>query len=149
MKRSTERILTTHAGSLVRPPAIIEVMAAREAGKPYDTARFAAELRAGVADAVRQQAEAGIDIPSDGEFGKVGWTNYVTEPISGLEPRPAQPGFTRQIFGKDRQDFAEFYAAWTRHERTIWLPPALAEAPAPRSEERRVGKECRSRWSPY
>ncbi len=133
MKRSTERILTTHAGSLVRPPAIIEVMAAREAGRPYDRERFAQDLRAGVAEVVRQQAEAGVDIPSDGEFGKVGWTNYVSERISGLEPRPAQPGATRQIFGKDRQDFAEFYAAWTRHERTMWLPPALAEAPAPSS----------------
>ncbi len=133
MKHSIDRILTTHAGSLVRPPAIIAVMAAREGNQPYDHERFAGELRGGVAAVVREQAEAGVDIPSDGEFGKVGWTNYVTERISGLEPRATRPGEVRQIFGKDRQDFAEFYAAWGRHERTMWLPPAQAEAPAPSS----------------
>ncbi|HEY7270632.1 MAG TPA: hypothetical protein VH951_12475, partial [Dehalococcoidia bacterium] len=78
MKRSTDRILTTHAGSLVRPPEIIAVMAAREANQPYDHARFATDLRKGVAEVVRQQAEANVDIVSDGEFGKGrNWAFYV------------------------------------------------------------------------
>ncbi|HLZ72026.1 MAG TPA: cobalamin-independent methionine synthase II family protein [Dehalococcoidia bacterium] len=130
MKHSTDRILTTHAGSLVRPPEIIAVMAAREARQPYDQAAFSGQLHDGVAEVVREQAAAGVDIPSDGEYGKVGWTNYVTERISGLEARPFEPGRARQIFGKDREDFADFYAAWNRHERTMWLPPAQAAAPA-------------------
>ena len=136
MKRSSERILTTHAGSLVRPPEIIAVMAAREAGRPYDQAAFAQNLRRSVAEVVRQQAEVGVDIPSDGEFGKVGWTSYVSERLAGLEPGTSPPSggeIARQIFGKDRQDFAEFYAIWGAHERTMWLPPEIAQQPPPPS----------------
>src|SRR5579885_2926928 len=73
MKRSRERILTTHAGSLVRPPEIIEVLKAEAFGEPYDQEAFAQRLRTAVVEVVRRQAEVGIDIPSDGEFGKVGW----------------------------------------------------------------------------
>src|SRR5439155_1988629 len=88
------------------------------------------------AEVVRQQAEAGVDIPSDGEFGKVGWTSYVSERLAGLEPGKVQAGageIARQIFGKDRQDFAEFYDLWGAHERTMWLPPAIARQPSPPS----------------
>ncbi|MGH2584126.1 MAG: cobalamin-independent methionine synthase II family protein [Dehalococcoidia bacterium] len=128
MKRSTERILTTHAGSLVRPPEIIEVLKAESLGQPYDQASFAASLRTGVAEVVRQQAEAGVDIPSDGEFGKVGWTIYVLERFAGLEPKDLPLGATPLGRGKDRQDFAEFYAVWGPVERTLWLPPEVARA---------------------
>jgi hypothetical protein len=62
MKRSAERILVTHVGSLVRPPAIREVMAAREQDLPYDHAAFQKTLREEVANVVRQQAQAGVDI---------------------------------------------------------------------------------------
>src|SRR5262245_42791136 len=69
------RILTSHVGSLIRPPELIPWLEAVQAGRPVDTAGFAATLRQSVANVVRQQAEVGIDIVSDGEFGKtVSWS---------------------------------------------------------------------------
>jgi hypothetical protein len=94
MKRSTERILTTHAGSLVRPPEIVAVLKTEAFGEPYDQVAFTGHLRTAVTDVVRRQAEVGIDIPNDGEFGKVGWNNYVLERFSGLELHELPPGAT-------------------------------------------------------
>ena len=74
MKRSTDRILVTHVGSLVRPDELAGLLAAKETGRPVDEATYQATLRAAVADVVRKQADVGVDIPSDGEYGKLGWT---------------------------------------------------------------------------
>jgi 5-methyltetrahydropteroyltriglutamate--homocysteine methyltransferase len=92
MQRSTDRILTTHTGSLVRPGAIVDIMRQVEAGQPYDAAALHRLLTPAVAEVVRQQAEVGIDIPSDGEFGKRGWTSYVAERLGGLESTPSAYG---------------------------------------------------------
>jgi 5-methyltetrahydropteroyltriglutamate--homocysteine methyltransferase len=81
-----------------------------------------------VAEVVRRQVEAGVDVPSDGEFGKVGWTMYALERFAGLEPKQVPLGTAPLYRGKDRQDFAEFYSVWTPLERTLWLPPAAAQA---------------------
>src|SRR5439155_17994329 len=70
MRRSTERILTSHVGSLPRPDALIAANAARDVGGSRDEAAFQAQLRAAVGDVVRQQKECGVDLPNDGEFGK-------------------------------------------------------------------------------
>ena len=67
MRRSSDRILTTHAGSLVRPPAILESLRAEAYGEAIDREAFARHLRPAVAGVVRRQAQAGVDIPSDGE----------------------------------------------------------------------------------
>ena len=67
MKRSTERILTTHAGSLARPPDLLEMMRVKESDQPYDHAAFAGRVRTAVAEVVRQQIAAGVDVVSDGE----------------------------------------------------------------------------------
>ena len=72
MQRSTDRILVTHVGSLVRPMSIRNILWAREHGQPYDEAAYRTTLRDEVAGVVRQQAETGIDIVSDGEYGKAG-----------------------------------------------------------------------------
>jgi 5-methyltetrahydropteroyltriglutamate--homocysteine methyltransferase len=86
MKRSTERILTTHVGSLIRPPALIEFLRAQQERRPVDEAAFAACLASSVAEIVRQQAEAGVDVVSDGEFGKtISWSQYALERLSGFE----------------------------------------------------------------
>ena len=69
MKRSTERILTTHVGSLIRPPELQEFLRAKQAGKPYDKAAYEGCLKTSVADIVGKQAAVGIDVVSDGEFG--------------------------------------------------------------------------------
>ncbi len=70
MKRSTDRILTTHVGSLIRPAALRAFLSAKEAGGPFDRAAYAKCLKQSVAEVVRKQADIGIDVISDGEFGK-------------------------------------------------------------------------------
>src|SRR5438094_6550765 len=82
VKRSVDRILTTHVGSLVRPPELLEAP---------DGKQREAVLRQSVADVVRHQADVGIDVPSDGEYGKSGWFLYLTERTSGFESREAAP----------------------------------------------------------
>jgi 5-methyltetrahydropteroyltriglutamate--homocysteine methyltransferase len=84
MKRSTDRMLTTHAGSLPRPPELIEMIQARAAGGPV-AANFEASVREAVTDAVLKQAEAGIDIISDGEMGKASFIHYVRDRMAGFE----------------------------------------------------------------
>lgn len=73
MKRSTGRILTTHVGSLPRPPDLLDMIQAKERGGSFDAAAFAARVKSAVAEVVRRQAEAGIDIIADGEMGRFGF----------------------------------------------------------------------------
>jgi 5-methyltetrahydropteroyltriglutamate--homocysteine methyltransferase len=114
MKRSMERILTTHVGSLTRPVEIVDAMRARVNQEPYDAQRFAENLRQGVADVVRKQSEVGIDIVSDGEFGKSGFATYINERLSGFERQPGNPAASGVSRGKDRRDFADFYREYDR-----------------------------------
>ena len=111
MKRSTDRILTTHVGSLIRPPLLQEFLRARQKGDPLDQRAYAKCLTDSVADVVRRQAEAGVDVISDGEFGKsISWSQYVLERLSGFERRAVKPGANPFQRGADREKFAEFYA---------------------------------------
>jgi 5-methyltetrahydropteroyltriglutamate--homocysteine methyltransferase len=116
MPHSINRILTTHVGSLVRPPRLIAFLRTIEDGKPYDEAAFRACLADCVAEVVRQQADAGIDIVSDGEFGKgVNWAFYVHQRLSGIAVRPVTPEEAKDPMasvagGRDREAFSEFYA---------------------------------------
>ena len=84
MKRSTERILTTHCGSLPRPPGLMALLTDRAFGRPVDEAEFAAQVEAAVKTAVGKQVDAGIDVVSDGEMSKIGFYNYVTDRLSGF-----------------------------------------------------------------
>ena len=111
MHRSTDRILTTHVGSLIRPDSIRKHLRAKQKGEGYDAAAHAANLKETVAEVVRRQAEVGVDVVSDGEFGKgISWSQYVIERVSGFERRPFNPAtgnpFTK---GADRERFTEFY----------------------------------------
>jgi 5-methyltetrahydropteroyltriglutamate--homocysteine methyltransferase len=82
------RILTTHVGSLVRPPALREFLAAERDGRPYDETAFRACLHDSVAEVVRKQADIGLDIINDGEYGKtISWSRYVLRRLSGFEQR--------------------------------------------------------------
>src|SRR5262245_60328184 len=111
MKRSTDRILTTHVGSLIRPQALQEFMRAKQSDAPYDRAGYEACLAQSIADVVRRQAETGIDVVSDGEFGKaISWNQYVVERLSGFELRAIPPGLRPGVPGADRTRFKEFYA---------------------------------------
>ena len=111
MRRSTDRILTTHVGSLIRPPALQQFLRAKQAGEPFDQKAYEGCLAQSVADIVRRQAQAGIDVVSDGEFGKAfSWSQYVLERLSGFERRPLEPGANPFTRGADRERFSEFYA---------------------------------------
>jgi 5-methyltetrahydropteroyltriglutamate--homocysteine methyltransferase len=111
MRRSSERILTTHVGSLVRPGPLLPFIRAKQSGQPYDKRAYEDCLANCVAEVVKQQAAAGIDVPSDGEFGKsISWSQYALERLSGFERRAIKPGESRFARGADRSRFAEFYA---------------------------------------
>ena len=87
MKRSTDRILTTHAGSLPRPPDLTRMMWDLLDDKPVDEDELRARVREAVAEVVGKQRAAGIDIVSDGEMSKVGFSNYVMQRYSGFANR--------------------------------------------------------------
>jgi len=130
MKRSTDRILTTHVGSLIRPPALQEFLRAKQAGKPYDAAAYDRCLKESVAAVVRQQAEVGVDVISDGEFGKsISWSQYVLERLSGFERRPIKPGANPFTRGVDREQFAEFYAELDAREGVATTVEAVCVGP--------------------
>jgi 5-methyltetrahydropteroyltriglutamate--homocysteine methyltransferase len=116
MKRSDRRILTSHVGSLPRPDALLELNRAKFAGEAYDTSAYATQLSAAVEEVCRRQAETGIDVVNDGEFGKTSsgaidygaWSSYAWGRLSGWEP--GEPGRLPALAGRrDRQKFAEFY----------------------------------------
>jgi 5-methyltetrahydropteroyltriglutamate--homocysteine methyltransferase len=106
----SDRIRTTHVGSLIRPAELLQFIRPKQAGQPYDEQAYANCLRSSVTQVVRRQLEAGIDIPSDGEFGKsISWSQYALQRLSGFERRPARPGEHGFNRGADRARFAEFY----------------------------------------
>ncbi len=130
MKRSTSRILTTHVGSLIRPDALQDFLRAKQGGKPLDEAAYQACLTSSVADVVRQQADAGIDVVSDGEFGKsISWSQYVLERLSGFERRPIKTGANPFARGADRTRFAEFYAELDARETPATVSESICVGP--------------------
>ena len=131
MHRSTDRILTTHVGSLIRPDSIRRFLRAKQKGEGYDAAAHAQCLRQEVAAVVRKQAEVGVDVVSDGEFGKgISWSQYVIERVAGFERRPFNPStgnpFTR---GADRERFAEFYKELDAKDHVETVTDTVAVAP--------------------
>jgi 5-methyltetrahydropteroyltriglutamate--homocysteine methyltransferase len=130
MKRSNDRILTTHVGSLIRPQPLQEFLRARQAGRPFDAKAYDECLCRSVADVVRRQAEAGIDVISDGEFGKsISWSQYVLERLSGFERRPVKPGANPFQRGADRARFAEFYAELDAREEVATRTDSVCVGP--------------------
>jgi 5-methyltetrahydropteroyltriglutamate--homocysteine methyltransferase len=113
VKRSTDRILTTHAGRLDGPPEYREIMNAAMSGKPLDMESLRPKIRSSMVEVIRKQSEAGIDIVSDGELGKIGFggLGYYGRRLSGLSSRklkPDEPAFMALETG-ERHEFAEFY----------------------------------------
>jgi 5-methyltetrahydropteroyltriglutamate--homocysteine methyltransferase len=108
MKTSIDRILTTHTGSIARPDDLIELMRAKENGRPYDRQAFEERVTAAVGDCVRRQVEAGLDVINDGEQRKSGFATYLTERIGGfevLDGEAEQPGSQWPEVG----EFPEYY----------------------------------------
>jgi 5-methyltetrahydropteroyltriglutamate--homocysteine methyltransferase len=131
MKRSSNRILTTHVGSLIRPQSLQEFLRSKQAGKPYDENAYQKCLTTSVADVVRDQAQAGIDVVSDGEFGKsISWAQYALERLSGFERRPIKQDATNPFKrGADRTKFAEFYAELDSKEAVATTTEAICVGP--------------------
>ena len=108
MKRSIDRFLTTHTGSLPRPDDLVRAMLAREEGVPVDGAALAARTRAAVGEIVRKQADAGVDVIDDGELSKPSYATYVKDRLTGFggTSQPLQyrdlvdfPELARRVFG--------------------------------------------------
>ena len=97
MERSTERILTTHAGSLSRPANLIEMNRARGSGESKDDAAYAKCLAGAITNVVRKQRDAGIDIVDDGEFGKPMAAHITITACGRITPSPAWRGSSRRI----------------------------------------------------
>jgi 5-methyltetrahydropteroyltriglutamate--homocysteine methyltransferase len=114
MKRqNTRRILTTHVGSLPRPKDLLDLLKARVTGNAPDPQLFEGRIRSAVAESVRRQAEAGIDILNDGELSKPGFFTYVRERLEGFEPRPQQRmrGWPLEVSA-----FPEYYESISRKQ---------------------------------
>jgi 5-methyltetrahydropteroyltriglutamate--homocysteine methyltransferase len=110
MKHSTDRILTTHVGSLPRPPGLLEMMQANEGSRAFDAPDHAARLRAAVGDIVRKQVELGIDIVDDGEYGKPSFVTYMNERLGGFEPEPGTAMRSHWLQSREALSFPEFYS---------------------------------------
>ena len=142
-----DRILTTHVGSLARPRALLDFLAAQERGEQIDEAAYEQALTDAVDDVVRRQADAGIDVIDDGEMGKATWITYLYERVSGLEPRlvPVE-GMNILPPSRDRLAFPEFYAEHDAEfarqvENQIRLPDSDDSAPAEAGEVEAKGKQ--------
>ena len=157
MSQSKKCILTTHVGSLIRPPDLLALINTRQDGKPVDEWAFAETLRRAVGDVVRQQVEVGIDIVSDGEFGKTGsWSRYVVERLAGIEFRPNAIASISSIRGKDYRDFEDFYIEYKASTaQPVWAgrscQPAVMQsldrsATRGRPRSAATSPTSRSRW---
>jgi len=107
MKRSSERILTTHTGSLPRPADLLPLLRAKEDGEPLDAAALAARVKAAVAATVRRQIDTGIAIVNDGEMSKPSYATYVKDRMSGFEGSERSAA----IRGRDMLDFPDYARA--------------------------------------
>jgi 5-methyltetrahydropteroyltriglutamate--homocysteine methyltransferase len=112
MKRSVDRILTTHAGSLPRPEDLLALIQAKARGEPYDEPAFARRVQSAVREIVVKQVELGLDVIDDGEMGKPGFIPYINERLAGFEPAP-DPGSPWRG-SREVQAFPEFYAWFAR-----------------------------------
>ena len=111
---STDRILTTHAGSLPRPEGLMEMVMAKARGQPFDQAALDAWLGSAVKEAVQRQIACGLDIVNDGELSKPNFTDYVLTRIAGCEKRPGTGRRRLDMTARDERKFAAYFAAHPR-----------------------------------
>jgi 5-methyltetrahydropteroyltriglutamate--homocysteine methyltransferase len=109
IQQNTDRIQTTHIGSLPRPHAVLDLMKAKLNGQPYDQQTYDKTVAQAVADSVRKQVECGIDIVTDGEVSKPGFFTYIQERLTGFEARPKQKML---LFQQEVAAFPEYYAQY-------------------------------------
>ena len=111
MRRSIDRILTTHVGSLGRPRDLLEMMREKEHGRPYDAAAYAERVTSAVAEVVDEQVKSGIDVVTDGELGKVSFLTYVKDRLGGFDSSLAER-FMPPSWQVEIDAFPEYYAGY-------------------------------------
>src|SRR5262249_28620868 len=120
MKTSSDRILTSHVGSLPRPPDLLKLIKAKVAGQPYDEKELAAEVRKSTEQCVKRQADIGLDVISDGEMSKPSFLTYIVERLGGVETT-SEPFGNPWKGSRENNSFPEYYA-W---EASLGLNPAV------------------------
>ncbi len=135
MKTSQDRILTTHTGSLPRPPELRAVLVRKDQGEPYHKAELSRLTREAVIAIVKRQAQVGVDVINDGEMSKPGYSTYVADRLSGFAGHePAQPRL-------DTRDHPNFMAAYTRMtgdnvaRRAVCVGPIAVKDTEPLAED--------------
>ena len=130
IQQNTDRIKTTHIGSLPRPPQLLDLMKAKFSGQAFDESAYEELLAKAVDDVVRKQVECGIDIVTDGEFSKPGFFTYIQERLEGFEARPGQK---LKMFEKEVAAFPEYYADYFKQAMMggaiVGLAPVVCVAP--------------------
>ncbi len=106
MRLSSDRVLTTHVGSLPRSPAVVDFLFKREQGEPYDSNAFDRVMAEAVSDAVQKQVQLGIDIVSDGETSKIGYATYIKDRLTGFD------GDSPRQIALDCRTIRSFASAW-------------------------------------
>jgi 5-methyltetrahydropteroyltriglutamate--homocysteine methyltransferase len=140
MKTSTDRILTTHVGSLPRPEGIKALLRARLSGQPVDEAQLSSRVGEAVTGVVRQQAEVGIDVISDGEMGKVSFLGYAEERLAGFVPMKVEDpdvpssnvggSWARRIdTRREWRAFREYYQEYLPRAMPPAAPPSVCQGP--------------------
>jgi len=128
MKLSTDRILTTHVGSLPRPQDVVDLLMAREQGQPFDPAQFEQTMARAVDEVVRQQVALGLDVVSDGETSKISYATYIKDRLSGFAgDHPRQIALDLQAFPEFRTRMAVFAGKQTFKRQACVGPIAVAE----------------------
>ena len=142
IQQNTDRIQTTHIGSLPRPHDLLDLLKAKLTGKPYDEATLEKTLKSAVMDSVALQAKSGIDIVTDGEFSKPGFFTYIQERLEGFE---ARPGTKMALFEQEVEAFPEYYAEYFKTAMLggalIQLAPVVCVAPVKYRGEKFVRRD--------
>ena len=141
MKTSTERILTTHVGSIPRPESVRVLLRARLGGQPIDEAELAARAAEAVTDVVRRQAQVGLDVVSDGEMSKTSFLAYTDDRLTGFvtttaatDPSAALTGaggaWARRVDSRrEWRAFREYYTEYLPREMPMATPPTVCQGP--------------------
>ena len=142
LQQNTDRIQTTHIGSLPRPHALLDVMKAKYSGQNYDESAYQRTLRTAVADVVREQVDCGLDIVTDGEFSKPGFFTYIRERLDGFE---ARPGLKVQLFQQEVAAFPEYYEQYFKRAMmggaVVSLAPVVCVGPVKYRGEKLVATD--------